>query len=393
MAKRGGAKSMDILKAALADRQAKAQKVKEETGQTWIKRSVIEEQRREEYLEEKKKDEERQEAEDELRLQKFQESLKGKTGGQAEEEKLPEVDLSLLEDDDAEPPIGIEQCIERLRDLGHPITLFGETDMQRYKRIKALEKELHEGKVNPDLLMLKQNEQKLLKEEQELAATLAITQVEEPVAADDKSDSEDDDEEKGLNIQERAEDGITPAKPDEPEEAAPDVNSGLMDRCDFIRSWIRKCMKGWEADLANRDEEAKKSATTKLEIAQHRQCRRDIRPLQRRLKMYRLEEVMLERVEPIVRDANDLEYRKAAEAYLELSIGKAAWPVGIGCGGSMLMEDAIGLHDRFNRMEQVKDIAYLLNDDVRRKYIQALKRLMSKAQEIFPPSDPSKLSG
>lgn len=46
-----------------------------------------------------------------------------------------------------------------------------------------------------------------------------------------------------------------------------------------------------------------------------------------------------------------LRYREAAEAYLDLTIGKAgqacphhllggqaAWPVGIGCGGSMLME-------------------------------------------------------
>merc|ERR1712151_1256673 len=84
------------------------------------------------------------------------------------------------------------------------------------------------------------------------------------------------------------------------------------------------------------------------------------------------------------------EYRNASEAYIDLSIGKAAWPVGIGCGGSMLMEDAIGLHDRFNRNNQVKDIAFALNDDVTRKYVQALKRLMNVAQRYWPPADPSR---
>merc|ERR1712232_852207 len=106
--------------------------------------------------------------------------------------------------------------------------------------------------------------------------------------------------------------------------------------------------------------------------------------------MYRLEEFMLEKLHPIVKDAEDREYRKAAEAYLELSIGKAAWPVGIGCGGSMLMEDAIGLHDRFNRMKNVKDISWHLNDDVTRKFVQALKRLMNVAQRHWPPDDPSR---
>jgi len=189
---------------------------------------------------------------------------------------------------------------------------------------------------------------------------------------------------------------LVPEKPAEPELDEDDgepVNSELMDRCDFIRSYLRKCMKAWEKDLADRPEETKKTAEIKLEIAQHRQARRDLRPLQKRLRMYRLDGMMLDNIEPIVQWAEQREYRKAAEAYLDLSIGKAAWPVGIGCGGSMLMEDAIGLHDRFNRMDSVKDIAYKLNDEVARKYVQALKRLMSKAQKFWPPEDPSKMAG
>merc|ERR1711990_283352 len=99
------------------------------------------------------------------------------------------------------------------------------------------------------------------------------------------------DEERGMKVQAQAEgDEEKAEKAKEPEEVAVDVNSELMDRCDYIRSYIRKTMKAWEKDLAERPEEDKKKATTKVEIAQHRQARRDIRPLQKRLRMYRLEE-------------------------------------------------------------------------------------------------------
>merc|ERR1711972_687118 len=149
-------------------------------------------------------------------------------------------------------------------------------------------------------------------------------------------------------------------------------------------------MGAWEKELADLPEEEKKKAIVKQQMAQHRQVRRDVRPLQKRLRLYVLDDFLLGKIHNIVKLAADREYRDANEAYLDLSIGKAAWPVGIGCGGSMLMEDAIGLHDRFNRMAQVKDIAYHLNDDVTRKFVQALKRLMSVAQRYWPSEDPSK---
>lgn len=398
MAPRGGTKSMDLLKAALAERQAKAQKITSESGQKWVRRGVLEEQRKEEYLEEKRREDEEQQAKEEERLEKFQEFLtKGKKGEEEAEEQKKKIkfDESLLDDDDAEPPIAMDQVIERLREVGSPITLFGETDMHRYKRLRNVEKEIHEGKRNPDLLMLEQHQHKLQREEQAMAEEIAESAGQfqsEAVAADDKSDSEDDDEEKGLKIQNEA--GIEAEKPkDLADEEPVEVNSELMDRCDYIRSFIRKTMKAWEKDLAERPEETKQTAIVKGEIAHHRQARRDIRPLQKRLRMYRLEDFMLTKIHPIVDLAENKEYRQAAEAYLDLSIGKAAWPVGIGCGGSMLMEDAIGLHDRFNRMENVKDTAWALNDEVARKYVQALKRIISMAQKYWPPADPSKMAG
>merc|ERR1719198_1217124 len=99
---------------------------------------------------------------------------------------------------------------------------------------------------------------------------------------------------------------------------------------------------------------------------------------------------MLQKLLKISKLTEEREYSKAAEIFFDLTIGKAAWPVGLGCGGGILMEDAIGLHDRFNRMEQVNDVAYVMSDEVTRKYVMGFKRLTSIAQRYWPAYDPSK---
>jgi len=225
---------------------------------------------------------------------------------------------------------------------------------------------------------------------------------------DDKSDSEDEGDSKAAEqrvakMQAAADKARQALQADEAnpggtaaaagkaaeDEGLPEVDLGLMDRCDFVRQWVRKAMKAWEKELAEKPEDEKRTKICKTEVAAHRQVRRDVRPLQRRLRMYKMEDWLLEKIHAIVQHAAEKKYRFASEAYLDLSIGKAAWPVGLGCGGSMLMEDAIGQHDRFNRMANVKDIAFALNDEVTRKFVQALKRLMSCAQRYWPPDDPS----
>eukprot|EP00913_Durusdinium_trenchii_P008734 g8202.t1 len=74
--------------------------------------------------------------------QKDQESKKEPTTGPVprvgpfrprEKQEIPAhlLDEALLADDDAEPPLAVEDIISRFRQMGQPIILFGETDMQR----------------------------------------------------------------------------------------------------------------------------------------------------------------------------------------------------------------------------------------------------------------------
>lgn len=60
------------------------------------------------------------------------------------------------------------------------------------------------------------------------------------------------------------------------------------------------------------------------------------------------------------------QYQRANDAYLRLSIGNAAWPIGV---------TSVGLHERGAREKITEDVvAHVLNDEVSRKWIQAVKR-------------------
>jgi pre-mRNA-splicing factor 18 len=74
-------------------------------------------------------------------------------------------------------------------------------------------------------------------------------------------------------------------------------------------------------------------------------------------------------------------YLKASDAYLQMAIGNAPWPIGV---------TMVGIHARTGR-EKIfsKNVAHVMNDETQRKYIQGLKRLMTKCQEYYP-TDPSR---
>ena len=78
------------------------------------------------------------------------------------------------------------------------------------------------------------------------------------------------------------------------------------------------------------------------------------------------------------------EYVQANDAYLQMAIGNAPWPMGV---------TMVGIHERSAR-EKIftNQVAHVLNDETQRKYIQAIKRIMTWAQRKYP-NDPSKCVG
>lgn len=84
---------------------------------------------------------------------------------------------------------------------------------------------------------------------------------------------------------------------------------------------------------------------------------------------------------PTSRYALQRDYIMCNEAYMEMAIGNAPWPIGV---------TNAGIHARPAR-ENIfsKHVAHVLNDETQRKYIQGLKRLMTKCQQYYP-TDPSR---
>ena len=76
----------------------------------------------------------------------------------------------------------------------------------------------------------------------------------------------------------------------------------------------------------------------------------------------------------------------ANDAYLRLSIGNAPWPIGV---------TMVGIHERkaHEKIAMSSVVAHALSDETQRKWIQALKRLMTQRQKRAPNADPSKNIG
>ena len=64
----------------------------------------------------------------------------------------------------------------------------------------------------------------------------------------------------------------------------------------------------------------------------------------------------------VVKHLLDRNYLRANDAYLEMAIGNAPWPIGV---------TMVGIHARTGR-EKISDknVAHVLNDEIQRKYIQ-----------------------
>ncbi|KIZ00739.1 Pre-mRNA-splicing factor 18 [Monoraphidium neglectum] len=78
-------------------------------------------------------------------------------------------------------------------------------------------------------------------------------------------------------------------------------------------------------------------------------------------------------------------YLAANDVYLKLAIGNSPWPIGV---------TSVGIHERSAR-EKISHVmnasgkAHIMNDEATRKYFQAIKRLVSNLQRIYP-TDPSR---
>jgi len=252
--------------------------------------------------------------------------------------------------------------IRRLRERGEPVLLFGETELDAFRRLRRseiLEPEVNKGLRNDFQEALEKVDQAFLDE-------ILASQAQD---ADGRTAND-------VKVQD---DGITY---DEIQKMAANLGKGDRDLdMNVITHFIQFLLKMWGNQLNNRSPAEKMGVRGKLACATYTQTQVYLKPLLRKLKTKTLPEDISDSLTEITRYMLDRDYIQASDAYLQMAIGNAPWPIGV---------TMVGIHARTGR-EKIfsKNVAHVMNDETQRKYLQGLKRLMTKCQQYFP-TDPSR---
>ncbi|EPE09896.1 mrna splicing factor [Ophiostoma piceae UAMH 11346] len=234
---------------------------------------------------------------------------------------------------------------EALRKLGAPIILFGETHAQRLRRYRQMAAAAAAALTSAE------------------AAKLPVPTTLVPVP------------EKDMKV---------PALADIPRDT-----KGLQYLYRQLASYFNLVFREWELALheaAVKMKETGESDASRSARYIMEQSRSAIKPLFRRLENGSLDnDKILPAIVEIAHAAQERRYVDANDAYLRLSIGKAAWPIGV------IM---VGIHERSAREKlHGGDKGGVMTDDVTRKYVQSIKRCLTFAQVRWPPHDASQLMG
>ncbi|KAJ5131552.1 uncharacterized protein N7515_007591 [Penicillium bovifimosum] len=153
-----------------------------------------------------------------------------------------------------------------------------------------------------------------------------------------------------------------------------------------LASYFNMVLSEWEMALAKRDISVKESFQGRQAFNAMIQSRESMKPLFRLFEKSELADGLLEPIVEIVHKAQQRRYVDANDAYLRVSIGKAAWPIGV---------TMVGIHERSARekLHQSDQQAHILSDEITRKYLQSIKRCLSFAQVRWPPEDQLQVMG
>lgn len=360
---------MDFASLMKSQIAAASSATKDDAGKKYLKRSEVEAQRQADYRREQelaerarleRLDKKRKRDEEEAERDRAREEKKRRLAEESkllrEEEELAEENKrrrrlglpELVKQSDAgessalsegEEDIPEEDLLQKLHDLGEPRLLFAETHVQRVRRYrqlteKALAPTLSDGPIPTTIELLPEAEMKV------------------PESVPKEADAR-----KYLRRQ--------------------------------LASYFDMVLSEWQAALARRSKDVKESAMGKQAYNSFLAAKDNLRPLFKKLETDDLQPPILAAVLEIVNLAQLKQYVKANDAYLRLSIGKAAWPIGV---------TMVGIHERSAReklheTEKSGNRAHILSDESTRKMLQGIKRCLSYAQTRWPPDDLGQMMG
>ncbi|KAK9802898.1 hypothetical protein WJX73_003346 [Symbiochloris irregularis] len=258
------------------------------------------------------------------------------------------------------------EVIRRLRLLGEPATLFGETEADRATRLQRAQEDLQlddehatGGQQANELLDIVRQRKRGKKENAAPEAPQADQPVEEededPTAAAFKAAAQvlkRQQEEQKMSIDQR----ITK----------------------YLQQWCEE----WRQDLERRPAEAKRSGAGHQTTLLFEQTMGFFKPLYRQLKNDSVPPEMKAGLWMIIEAALQRNYLSAYDIYMHLAIGNNPWPIGV---------TSVGIHERSARekISHTMNAAHIMNDEATRKYLQAIKRLLTFMQRAHP-TEPSR---
>ncbi|KAF4324274.1 hypothetical protein JM18_001320 [Phytophthora kernoviae] len=247
----------------------------------------------------------------------------------------------------------------RLRELGEPITLFGENMKTRMARLRRAEIDA------------------AAKREDNLGGGHDVRnrfvgghngeQREQMDTADDAAEDAEEFETQTSTSGGSKSDKRT--KKDTEEDTKEEQDSDKM-----VYRFFKGMLQKWEKELASRPDHVKRTAQGKIAVRTMKQCKDYIRPLFKLCKQRQVPPDILPNLVNIVKFCQQGEFVQANDAYIKLAIGNAAWPIGV---------TMVGIHERTGR-EKINSNkqAHVMNNESQRKYLTSVKRLMSYAQSI-----------
>lgn len=259
-----------------------------------------------------------------------------------------------------------KEVIRRLRERGQPIRLFGETDEDAYMRLKQLEisePDASNGMGNDfKAAMDKVNEEINNSCERSMDSTINKADV-------STTELNTNIDEMRLLVQELSASNNT-------------TDERVIGKdCEIISRFLRFILESWGKELNARPIEEKTSQEGKNISARYTSTRANLKPLFRLLRKKDISRDILRQLKLIAKDLVAKNYKDATSHYIEMSVGNAAWPMGV---------TMVGIHARTGREKiSQNNIAHALNDETQRKYIQGIKRLITQFTNMFP-TDPSR---
>ncbi|KAI0023139.1 Prp18 [Xylariomycetidae sp. FL0641] len=263
-----------------------------------------------------------------------EERARRKRLGLPEEPQLPEATPEAEDDEDEDPgheDLSDEALRDRLRALGEPAALFAETRRARLRRYRRLT----------------------------TTTTTTTTTTAGPVPTT-------------LRLVDEADMKVA----DGP---VPTDKAGRRWLFRQLGSYFEMVLREWEIALAREQQSRNDSASSSASFASKAavnamvSSRQNIAPLFRRFEAGDLPADLLDPIVEIVRAAQERRYVDANDGYLRLSIGKAAWPIGV---------TMVGIHERSARekLHDGSERGHVMGDEVTRKYLQSIKRCLTFAQ-------------